>query len=367
MPIMKTRTLAALSAALLLPLAGLSCMDDPAAAASDPLMESAVSGIILPSYRNLDEAAADLVSACEDVEDDPDADTVIAAQTAWRRLRSVWKESEAFLWGPVKTEHLDTIIDFFPSDPAAIEAEISGVATISAAYLDSRGANKKGLPGIEYLLFDGTPVTALSGSARRRAWLLAAAESLKNETEKLLEAWEPGGGNFAGLVTAPGSGGSPYATPGEVRGELIGGLVFLAERIADQKLGRPLGNFTAGIPQPDSVESSYSDGGLDDIQSNLRGILYVLNAGYEGTSDLSLLGAVRAANPAAAGALESALVQAQLAVSLVPPPLEAAVISSDPVPAEAAFTAMKALKARLAVDLAGSLSATLGFNPNDGD
>ncbi len=363
---MKKRTAAALITALFIPFAAISCMDDPAVAVSDPLIESAVSAIILPSYRNLDAAAADLVSACEDVEDGADADTVLAAQIAWRRLRAVWKESEAFLWGPVKTDHLDTVIDFFPPDPAAIEAEISGVATISTAYLDSRGANKKGLPGIEYLLFDGTPVTDLAGSARRRAWLLAAAESLKNETEKLLDAWEPEGGNFAALVIAPGSGGSPYATPEEVRGELIGGLVFLAERIADQKLGRPLGNFTAGIPEPDSVESPYSGGALDDIQSNLRGILYVMNAGYEGTSDLSLLGAVRAANPAAAGALESALVQAQIAVNLVPPPLADAV-ESDPVPVEAALAAMKALKARLAVDLTSSLNATLGFNPNDGD
>lgn len=291
-----------------------------------------------------------------------------AARTAWRAARVPWKQTEAFSFGPATdqllTSKIDQAIDF-----PKVDEEVAGSRPLTVAYVNSIGANRKGFHAVEYLLF-GTPgtsdavvlasLTSEPLADRRRAYMTACAGSLAGAAHQLVAAWDAGGtgGGFAATLTTPGADNTRYPTIKSVVDAFVNESVFLAESIADLRIGKPLGNASGGTPQPQLEESGPSDNSLADAAESLRSIELV----YDGViGDL-----VAAQSPATDREVRERIAQSIAAVEAVPRPFRVATVDHRAA-VQAAYDEIKELKRLLGTEVLATLGATLKFNDNDGD
>lgn len=81
--------------------------------------------VVLPTYRDLATANANLHNAVQQLKANPSTSTFEAAAKAWMAARQPWESSEAFLFGPVDELGLDPNMDSWPLDQDAIKNVLS--------------------------------------------------------------------------------------------------------------------------------------------------------------------------------------------------------------------------------------------------
>jgi uncharacterized protein len=327
--------------------------------------------VIVPSYQRLVVEAEAMTAAAAQLDGAPDAAALAALQAAWRRSRAAWKQTEAFSFGPIETLRTTAAIDWSPIRSDHVENEIGGANELTADYVGELGANSKGFLALEYLLFDpdgndAATLAALAGDARRRRFVHALAENLRDEAAQLRDAWAPGAGNFAAELAGAGHGSTVYPTVKSAIDKVVNQLVFLSEDIADAQLRAVLGTRTGGVPRPDALDAHRSQNGLADLLDNLIGLQNVYFDIYAGRQGGSLNAIVGSVSPAVGGVLSLALARAMETATRIPHPLEQAV-ETDRALVERARVRAKELMARLEIDLVSALGTTLRFNPSDGD
>ena len=120
--------------------------------------------------------------------------------------------------------------------------------------------NVYGLDALELLLFrggvdnecsprndinlDGTWASLVDsgGLAQRQAdYAVVVAEGVSEQADRLRDAWEPSGGNFAADLRDAGSGGSVYGSAKEALDEVFAAFFFLDTDLKDEKLSIPAG------------------------------------------------------------------------------------------------------------------------------
>lgn len=295
-----------------------------------------------------------------------------ALRADWRALRVVWMRTQAHRIGPVRDDLFEGRIAQWPIDVDDIEALIAGDEPIDRAFVDGQGGNKKGMAAAEYLLFTapaGGDVVAALAAPRRRAYLDAVLDALAAEAGGLAVAWRD---DYGARFLAIGDDGAPFADIKEAVDAVVNASVFLAENVADGRLGKPLGATTGGDPLPALVESPWSDHGAADLLAAYDGLAQILDAPAAGAADpadpaTGRLGALIAAQrPAVAARVRRELAAAAAAVAAMPHPLTAAVAARAP-EVEAAWVAARALKTTYQTEVIAALGATLSLNDNDGD
>ncbi|MCC6849157.1 MAG: hypothetical protein IT294_11710 [Deltaproteobacteria bacterium] len=326
----------------------------------------------IAGYRALASEAAALEVAVGDLVTAPGGERLALAQAAWRATRRAWKVTEAFRLGPSEAQRTSARIDWPSANTGQIDAEIAGGGALSSAYLDTLGAQKVGFQAMEYFLFDpvgGVPgaVDRLLGNedARRRAYLQALATNVRERTEALRDAWEPGGGNFGDDFVASGIGGSTFASLKEAFDEVVNRMIFTAETVEENRLGAPLG-VDGGGARPDLVESPRSGDALAGIAANLQGIADVYRGTYTGGQATGLGAQVAPLSAAIDAEVRALLTDALAAVAAVPEPLADAIVDHRE-EALAAYEAVQRLRRALTVDVASVLGVKLTFGGNDGD
>jgi predicted lipoprotein len=330
------------------------------------LVRELTSGVVVPTLEQTATATDALVVAVDALVAAPTPATLRAAQERWRSARLPWKQSEAFGFGPATDDRLAPQIDQ-PIEPRKIDEELAGTAALTTAYVDSIGADRKGFHALEYLLFEGgeaavvEALTSDPGAARRRDLLVALAHSLAGKTRALITAWAPDG--FAVTLTSPGADNPRYPTIKSVIDTFVNESVFLAELIADARLGKPLGLTSGGTPQPELEESGPSDTSLDDAAASLGSIQLI----YEGRGDVVGIGQLVAAQSPVTDREVSALIARSIeALAAIPRPFRSAIVDHRE-KVQAAYDTIKELKRLLATEVLALLGATLKFNDNDGD
>lgn len=349
-----------------------------------PVLQDLTTNVFLPTLRNADTHSTALAGAAKAFAAAPSRETLTAAREAWRRARAPWKRSEAFAFGPGKTEGLAVAIDSWPAKPSAIEAALADTQVpMTPEGLDGLGAGAKGLLALEFLFWGeahdddaalspfepGTATEALVADApprRRRAYVDAAAELLQRKVHALAQAWEPNVGGFATeIASAPGKARA-YPNAKAAVDEILNQMLFASEEIVRTKVGKPAGKYNGGTVQPDLEETPRSDNSLADMLETLHGVaaLYVGASGSvqgKGIRDL-----VRAKSPSLDGRMIEALKKTEGAIAAVPQPFRLA-LTADPASVEAAYQASNSMKKIIASEIAGVLGTTLKFNDNDGD
>lgn len=327
--------------------------------------------VIVPTYESLAVEAEALRAAAAQLDAAPDEAALASVQSAWRRARSSWKQSEAFAIGPAKTLRMVARFDWSPIRSDHIEDEIAGTNELTAGYVRELGSTSKGFLAIEYLVFDPTGgdaavLESLTADPRRRRFVRALAENLRDEAVVLRDAWAPGAGDFAAEFGNAGAGSTTYRTVKSAVDELVNQLIFLSEDIADAQLLAVLGTRTGGTPRPEALDAHRSENGLADLLDNLAGIQAVYFDAYGGVQGISLSDIVERTSPSTNGVLAVSIRGALGTATQIPQPLEQAVSTDRPL-VERTQVRAKDLMARLEIDLISALGATLRFNPSDGD
>lgn len=305
----------------------------------------------------------------------PSDATLKAAQDAWRTARIPWKHAEMVRFGPVEDARIGSSIDFWPVRPDTIEAAItSAPEPVTAAHIATLGTSSKGLPAIEYLIFDpvggnAAILKAIGGmdavAVKRCGYAQALGEAFAMDAAALELAWNPTGGGFVNEVANAGAGSSTFTSGQNAVGAVVNLLNASLQAANENKITAPLGTNT-GSPDPSVVESRLSDASIDDLLENMHGVEEVYEGRHGTMTGKGLTVLVNARSPAIDAAVKQALVDAQAKISAIPGPLRTA-ITANPESVTAAHAAIRNLRIRLSTDVASVLGVSILLNDSDAD
>lgn len=109
-----------------------------------------------------------------------------AARQAWVQAMVAWTRLSAVPLGPLLDRHSDTRLDFQPMRPAALDKAIAQPSRPGEWQMDRIGAQARGLPAMEYLLWK-QPAAPRTPAC---AYLAALARDLRDEAQGLAQAFE---------------------------------------------------------------------------------------------------------------------------------------------------------------------------------
>lgn len=335
------------------------------------MLQDMTHNAILPLHEQFAAEAAHLQEAAHAFQAAPSAEALETLQGQWRSTVEAWNRVELLEIGPVRDARLHNEIEKWPPNEEFIEEFIAGEALLDEAFVAGSGSTSKGLPAIEYLLFDAEGDNARSlaslteGAAGRRvAYLVALTDHLRGRADALLALWAESGDNYAlGFIEADSDGGELQGSVSMMANEMI----VLIEGISQMKLADPLGLKVYGVVQPDHVEAHRSDQGTASLIANLEGFrqTFTGDAGQGFDDYLDFLGAQHEAGPLSAAIL--AQTDATLeALRAIDGPIEEA-LTSHPEQVRHAYDEVQALLVLVKVDMTSQLGVTVTFNDNDGD
>ena len=337
----------------------------------ESMIENLGYNIILPAYENFETETAALEAAVSSLSNEVNATNLDKAQQAWLDAAQAWSNAEMYMMGPIFQMAISASIQNWPTSTAGIEEAIDTNEEITNAYIENLSSSRKGLPAIEYLLFDFTNgdqaiLDQLSTSANRRAYLEALTENLNAIAESLNQAWQPDGGNYISTFTS--ATGKDVASSANV---LANDFLILIEKIKNLKLGTPLGKKSMGTPLPENVEARFSGESLKLIHANLNAIEDVfLGTGVEG-DQLGYADYLNELNATYNGELLAEVIQSQIAtlrseLQDINDPLKLA-IDNQTQQVEEAYTAAQRLVVLTKTDMMSQLGLTVDYVDNDGD
>ena len=335
------------------------------------VVQTTVEGLLRPTLAEAQDRASDLRQASTDFCAAPSAASLDTVQDAWWSLRGPWKRMLVLRFGPVVDDGFDSAIDFWPARPSSIDGGIdSGVAT--QAELDVLGVASKGMPAVEYLLWDpvggDAAVLALYDDAaaeagdRRCAYLELLTADLELQFSELDGALEP---FWADLLDAGNN--DRYPTLALAVDDLLNGAIAGLHDLSERSLSSPSGVSTGALPQPDLLESRFSDRSRADALDALAGFRrFYLGGEVDDSGELGFSALVAQKSPAIDTQVREQLDRAIAATEAIPEPLRGALDTDLPAVAEA-WTEVRALKILLTADVASLLGVTVSLTDNDGD
>jgi uncharacterized protein len=357
-------------------LAGSGCVLTGVACSSEPrgsVVHELANQVMEPTYANFATEAQALTSAVHELCAALDETHLSRAQDAWRSARRPWRLSEPYHFGPSETLRSTSQLDFWPVRTDTIETAIQGApAPITSAYLASQGAPAKGLPALEYLLFQASQggATVLeslgqptSAGGRRCDYASALADQIHAGAAALADAWSSRGGNYVRALGDPDHDRRAFATRQAALNQVVNSSVLALEALTDHRLAAPLGIKAGGIPEPEASESRFSDNAIQDLNDIYAG----LRSMYRGRANARGVGhLVSRRSPELHERVQMAFDDAVTKLAAIPLPLRTAVVE-DRASVEAAFESARALRRLMAVDVHSLLGVNSTFTFNDGD
>lgn len=363
------------AAAVLIALcAPVACSDESTVQVDrNAVLRDLTANVLLPTCRDLgtrvDGLALSLVSLCEA----PGAERLAAARTAWREARTVWQHAQVFQAGPFETLRMRSALDWYPVDPAGVEATIAGADPLTEDAVGTLGANRRGLPGVEVVLFDAARdaeavVASLregSGPSRRCQYLVAASAHAARATRGFVAAWEPEGGAY-GRALATAGDGPAFASSRAAIDLVINQLINSLDALHVSRLSVPNGSRHGGVAQPDLVASIPSGRSVADLSDALEGARELYTGARGERRGLGLSAIVAARDPTLDRLVRAQFDLAARTLAAITVPLERAVVEQRP-QVELAVAEVGRLKRYIRVDVSNVAGATVSFTDNDGD
>ena len=338
------------------------------------MLESLGSEVIIPSYASFAQETAALVSMATAFCDAPTTSSLKNLQSQWKRARVAWKQMDVIEFGPYVDQpwRLGPKIDSWPVREDTVEDNLASEEPLSLERVRTLGASSRGLPVMEYLIFDAGGVDAAlakfadANGAQRCNYTTALAEDLDANAQAMVQAWSHDGDDYLGALVASGEAGTPFMSVREASNEIVNRMIFLAENVMQLKLGQPLGLESGGEPEPGQVESRYSDHSLEDILANLDGLENLYRGRFGEHRGIGVQRWVRWYNPDVDRRVVASMLKARWAVEDIPEPLSRAVVEhGDAV--QAAYDQVRELRNTLGVDMINALAGSVSFNDTDGD
>lgn len=325
------------------------------------MLRDLTANVILPTYRDLADRSAEVRAATDALCASPSPESLEVARAAWRDAREPLQSSWLFHFGPARDELIQPELDYWPVRPDTVEASLtSAPATIDAAWVAGLGASGKGYPALEYLLFADDRATT---DARRCAYAAAIASELARTSARLRDAWEPASGGYATTFTEEGS--TAYPMLHDAVSALYNAIFTATEAIKVRKIGDPQGRETMLVPQPEQVESRFSDHSVEDMVLAMRAVRSVFTGSRGGRDGLGLEDALAEVRPDVLPDVYSRIDAAIEALETrMPRPFRDHL--SDPRVEEVYQTVVPVVRV-MSTDVAALLAVTVTFTDNDGD
>lgn len=349
---------------------------DPPLADRKQVLQDLAVNVVVATYQDVASETRQLSTAVSVLRQLQTADSLRAAQLAYRTARASQKMTEAFYFGPASDISVSAgAIDAWPTDAAKLTALLASSSPVTPSAVAVLGASQRGFPALEFLLFDSrvsdTEVLARFQNASDGARRLELSESLAGDlaelTQRVSDAFSKPDGYGFELANA-GIGAKTLPSQSEGVDKIVTGLVYVSELMQMKKLADPLGvdnTKTHGI-SPTYEEGPRSDSSLADLQADLDGIKAIYTGQHGARMGKGLGDAVRDMNPGADQRFMQALDAAYAALAGIPPPFRTALLT-NPAPIMAMYSAVSRVQQSLMTDIASSLGASIGFGFSDSD
>ena len=340
-----------------------------------PCSKNVGGNVIIPSFEAFQTSAQALTAAATAYAADVKSETKLtAAQNAWIAAAQAWKTASLFTQGPIEDDFLVSSIYFNTVNATGIEKAVSqSGATADDAYIESLGAALKGLPAIEYMLFNASGNATVIGNyagingAGRGTFLKALCANLQKQATTVVTKWKPDGGNY--LKTFVDANGRDINSS---FGILANKMIDLVYTIKDERLGAPLGKRNNGAPQPTLVDAPLSNASITLMKAELASLQNAFEGkGPSGTDGAGIDAILDEAGAKSGDQLLSQKIKVQFAavntkIAAITVPLSTAVTEQkDQV--NAAYDEVKKLQVMMEVDMINNLGVLLTFSDNDGD
>lgn len=348
-----------------------ACSDDTAAELDrNAVLRDLSENVLLPEVRDFDADARALSTATAALCEAPSTERLTAARDAWRSARRSWERAQVFRAGPMETLRTPSAVDWYPVDAAAVEALIAGSDPITASSIESVGANRRGLPGVEVVLFANVDVGALrdaSGPSRRCQYLVAATGSVSTAAAALATAWEPSGGRYARAFATAGQGSGPaIATTREAVDAVVNQLIAALDALQVSRLAAPNGSRNGGTPEPSRATSIPSGNSSAELVAAFEGARALYTGDLDDRRGMGVTDIVASRSASLDATVRAQFDAAARALAAITLPVDRAVLEERP-RVTAAIAALTSLKRTVRVDVANTLGVTVGFTDNDGD
>ena len=318
--------------------------------------------VIAPRYQAAADYARALDVRIQTLVDEPSADNLRRARSAWRDARSASSRVQAYTFGPVMDRRIPSLVDWWPIDEGKIQVALAR-STISAEDVrETFAADQGGFSALEHLLFadDDSLLGRLeSGDQANGQYLTALSSVIVDALQQASDDWS---GDYGEQFS--GSGDRAIAEALAIA-DLVRVPVFPTETIGDMQLGVALG-ITKPDADPDVIPEGSAHHALSDLEQSIRGIqdIYLGDADGLGLSNLVAQlseetdQGMREALTQAIDAIESLAVHNQPLRQLV---------QSDPDAVAEVREAIKAMQVVLNTEVVSLLGVSIGFSDNDGD
>lgn len=339
-----------------------ACADDSVATVDETAVLKDIAEIVAkPSYAALKTASDELKVALDALVAGPSEDLLGAAQKKWKATMTSWNQSRTFAFGPAKDSEPD-IRWHLGADPEAIEESITAGSPFDIGAL---GTSRKGLPALEYLLFDlaggnAAILEKFSASADRVTFVGALAADLSAEIDALVSAWD----DHANELASAGDGSTVYKSPKDAMDALYNQLIYVAD-LGIAQIKAPLLGSTGAL-SPELEEARLSDNTLPDTFAQVAAITSVYEGSYADVSGLGVSALVKDRSPELDDQVRSAIAAAKSALEAIPPPLREALLGDVSV-LQDAVDKLREVKRLLNSDVASALGVTISFSDMDGD
>ncbi len=304
-------------------------------------------GIIIPTYKDMFERAQTLDSIVALLKISRTDDNLNAAKQAWRDARRPWEQSEAFLFGPVKTKGIDPRIDSWPLNKIDLDGVLASSAPLTKETIDQLESTQKGFHTIEYLLFGvNNSKQAKDFTNRELEYLTATTQSFKAAVFELWKSWDTSGDNFgANLIKAGVAGSSIYTSQQTAVQEVVQGMIQICNEVANGKINDP---FTQQNRQLE--ESQFSDNSNADFADNIRSVRNLYNGVYQNFSGKGISTIITAKNPELAARCKREIDAAIDAIGAMLPSFGQAIFTNK-ANVQAAQNAVQKLRITLSADV----------------
>jgi predicted lipoprotein len=338
------------------------------------VLEAIAVNVIVPRYEDFQAAMEAAAIQAETFCDEPNQEQLEETRSRLSTAYLLWKKSEIIAFGPHKDQPwaIAAKLDLWPARPDNIQEVLDGDQAVDEAGLVYVINGAKGLPAIQWLLWERgeetlTSFTDTASGERRCALLTGLTNESWTRAQEMVQAWSPEGDNWvAELIEAPGPL-ERFPTSHDAVAELVNRMIFTVENIRLLKLGKPIGLEQLGQPQPDRLEAPHSGNSLAACHANLTGVGEVFYGSYNETGGAGIVDLLpEEIKDELTARFDEAFNRSEAALYAIVPPLSDTIFLA-PDSVEEAISTLRELQIVLQVDLAQALSVTVRFNDTDGD
>ncbi|MFD0981255.1 imelysin family protein [Tropicimonas aquimaris] len=275
------------------------------------------------------------------------AEIKAALRDAWL----AWAPLDSYQFGPVEQLGAALTVNFWPDKKDFVGRGLKALEALSPedladpATIAQGSAATQGLPAIERLLY--TDMEACPS-------IVGISLYMEDLGGALYEAWFTENG-WADLANAAGPDNPVYLSPEEFTKTLYTAVDFGLTRVAESRLGRPLGTFDR--PFPDQAEAWRSGLSNEIILAQIHGLAEMVRLGFAGD--------VRETDR---GWILEVFEQTEGRLAAIEQPISEAVKEpTSRIRVEAMQTKVRHLQLEMAKNLGPNLGVETGFSAADGD